>query len=591
MAQPAFPYEDNAAKKFQFRYLKRYRDILFYAFLIFFLASGILVMNFLVADSGKKDGEVINIAGRQRMLSEKLSKTIGEIRISALTGKSYENQILELQDIYQEFNSVDNALREGGTVKTSDGKAITIEPLTDDSARAILKKVNGVWNGYKESVHLIIESKPELQDTLLAGSVETMGEELDSLALLQTANFAAGNSEVMLNMMETLTKRLADMASERVNTYQTIQVVGAVLLLILFMMSIWRVGTSLVSQEVEIEKYSKGLESLVVTRTAQLETAQADLVHINENLEQLVEIRTGELKESQAQLIQSEKMASLGQMVAGLAHEINTPLGFVLNNVCELHDVQKGLRQFLDRFVLTHNTMLNGSPADLEQVVVENESTVSALNMAFYEEADQLFDESKEGLNRIKDLVVDLKNFSRLDEAMMKEANLNDALDTTVKIAHNFLKHRVTVVKDYGQLPPVKCYPSQLNQVFLNLITNAAQACEKPDDPHAMGTLTLRTSQESDKVIIEVSDTGVGIAPEHLSRIFEPFFTTKPVGSGTGLGLSIVYKIIEQHGGKISVESAVGKGTTFRIELPLVVQVKRTKLFAEELANTSIHSN
>jgi signal transduction histidine kinase len=170
----------------------------------------------------------------------------------------------------------------------------------------------------------------------------------------------------------------------------------------------------------------------------------------------------------------------------------------------------------------------------------------------------------------------------------MKEVNLNEAIDTTLKISHNFLKHRVEVVRDYGKLPPLRCYPSQLNQVFLNLVTNAAQACESVDDPNSKGTLTVVTRQENDNVIIEFSDTGIGIPPKHLNKVFEPFFTTKPVGKGTGLGLSIVYKIIEQHEGKISVKSKVGEGTTFIIALPLHIQSKQTGLFTDDFSDTTI---
>ncbi|NTW48878.1 MAG: GHKL domain-containing protein [Chlorobiales bacterium] len=563
-------------------YLKRYREILLYAFLVGFFATGTFIVSFIVADQGKEDSTLINISGRQRTLSLKVAKSIIEIRLNALTGEPYITQVRELQSAYEAFNMTNNAFENGGTVLTADGKDIDIEPLKDDSARAILKQANEVWNGYKEAVHLIVESKHEFLDPRYVGNAEMKGEELDSLTLLQTANFASENSAVMLNMMESLTERLAEVSAYRAKLYRQGQILGIFLLITVFSLAVWRVGKSLFEQDQEIKKYSDGLENLVSTRTEELEASQKELVHMNENLEDLVEDRTKELKESQAQLIQSEKMASLGQMVAGVAHEINTPLGFVQNNIFELRSVQKELTDLAERFAKTHGALMGNDATNIEKFMIENESVVRGLNMEFFKEAAQLFDESNEGLERIKDLVVNLKNFSRLDEADMKDSDINSSLESTLKIAHNFLKHRVTVVKEYGELPIVKCYPSQLNQVFLNLITNAAQACEKQDNPDVKGIITIRTAYKDGNVMIDVADNGTGIPPEHLSKIFEPFFTTKPVGSGTGLGLSIVYKIIQQHKGTISVDSTVGKGTTFKIILPLTVTKNRISMFADE---------
>lgn len=572
-------------------YLKRYRGLVFYASLVIVLATGISIVSFVVADKGKEDSELINIAGRQRTLSQKVAKSIIEIRLNSLTGEPYVNEVRELNSAFMAFNVANEAFQKGGTVSMADGKDVDIEPITDDSAKAILKRANETWAGYKEAVRVIVESKHEYLDPLYVPNVEMKGQELDSLALLQTANFASENSAIMLNMMEGLTQRLAEVSSYRSKIYRQIQIIGGFLLATVFFLSAWRVSKSLFLQDQEIKKYSEGLEGLVAQRTKELEASQSELVHVNENLEHLVENRTRELKDSQAQLIQSEKMASLGQMVAGLAHEINTPLGFVQNNVYELKSVQKELLELTDRFVKTHKALISHDVSSLEKLLMENQGIIEKLNMEFFNEAAQLFDESNEGLERIKDLIVNLKNFSRLDEADMKDTDINAALDTTLKIAHNFLKHRVSVVKEYGALPIVKCYPSQLNQVFLNLITNAAQACERPNDPKAQGIVTIRSAYNEGKVLIDVADNGVGIAPENMNKIFEPFFTTKPVGSGTGLGLSIVYKIIKQHNGKISVDSAVGKGTTFKIELPLAVAKQRTMMFADDVYSDTHSSN
>ena len=272
-----------------------------------------------------------------------------------------------------------------------------------------------------------------------------------------------------------------------------------------------------------------------------------------------------ELKASQAHLVQSEKMASLGQMVAGVAHEINTPLGYVRNNVdlfLERQREQSGMlaayRQLLE---------LMDAPQTDEALLMSLLGEVRELGGQIgddpVEETEALFADTFYGIDQISELVSGLKNFSRVDQAMADNVNINDCIDTTLKIAHNALKHKVTVIKQYGELPPVRCMPSKLNQVFLNLVTNAAQAIETE------GKLLLKTYTEDGHLHVVVEDTGKGIPDDVLPRIFDPFFTTKPVGHGTGLGLAISYQIIKEHGGIIRVASKAGVGTRFVIRLPL----------------------
>lgn len=269
------------------------------------------------------------------------------------------------------------------------------------------------------------------------------------------------------------------------------------------------------------------------------------------------------LKSSQMQLIQSEKMASLGQMVAGVAHEINTPLGYARNN---LELARAGLEQARELIaayarLVALLTADNVTERDLNDALGQ----VADLSEAFGglgEEMGALFDDTLYGLDQIADLVRNLKNFSRLDQAMVDDIDLNAALDSALKIAHNAIKHKLTVVKRYGEIPRIRCAPSQINQVFLNMIVNAGQAVE------GSGKLLLKTYAEDGHVHVVIQDNGRGIAREHLARIFDPFFTTKPVGEGTGLGLSISYQIIRQHGGEIRVASQPGRGTRFLIRLP-----------------------
>ncbi|MBC8044369.1 MAG: PAS domain S-box protein [Rhizobacter sp.] len=273
-----------------------------------------------------------------------------------------------------------------------------------------------------------------------------------------------------------------------------------------------------------------------------------------------------EVRQSQMQLMQSEKMSSLGQMVAGLAHEMNTPLGFVRNNMEMLQLKHTEIKELLSLYDNLRGQIMYGSPNDVAYIMSQIDAVSQKVRSGrVYQESDQLFVNSVEGIDRIQDLVMNLKNFSRLDESTYKPVDLNQSMESTLKIANHLLKSDVEIVRDYtAGLPAVSGYPAQLNQVFLNLITNAAQAL-----PSTGGRITLRTRRDGDHAEVRVSDNGSGISPENLKKIFEPFFTTKEVGKGTGLGLSIVYKIIEKHKGSIRAESTPGRGTEFIITLPL----------------------
>ena len=267
------------------------------------------------------------------------------------------------------------------------------------------------------------------------------------------------------------------------------------------------------------------------------------------------------LEEANNQLLQSEKMASIGQLAAGVAHELNNPIGFVHSNLGTLDAYLNDLMGLIETYQQLTDNLGKDHPA-LERLARHREEIDFD-----YLRADifQLIAESKDGLARVKKIVQDLKNFSRVGEQEWQLANLHEGLDSTLNIVWNELKYKCKVVKEYGDLPPTYCLISQLNQVFMNLLVNASHAIEQ------QGTITIRTRQtESHQLCIEINDTGCGIPKENLTRIFNPFFTTKPVGKGTGLGLSLSYSIVERHHGKIEVESELGVGTTFRILLPHV---------------------
>lgn len=267
-------------------------------------------------------------------------------------------------------------------------------------------------------------------------------------------------------------------------------------------------------------------------------------------------------------LVQSEKMASLGQMVAGVAHEINTPLGYVQNNVSIGQELFLQIQTMLAEYESLVDKLLNDQSSEEQittqmQVVAEMRGDVNTQEMLG--EMHVLMTDSLYGIEQISELVLNLKNFSRMDAAATDVVNVNDCIESALNIGRNVLKNKVEVVKHLGDLPLISCAPSQLNQVFLNLFTNAAQAMED------QGVLTIRSWSDEEAVNISVADNGKGIPQENLMRIFDPFFTTKPVGEGTGLGLSISHQIIQQHGGEIRADSHVGEGTCFYIKLPVRV--------------------
>ncbi len=297
------------------------------------------------------------------------------------------------------------------------------------------------------------------------------------------------------------------------------------------------------------------------------------LLELNENLEIKVEERTrelsqalSELKASQAQLVQSEKMASLGQMVAGIVHEINTPIAFVQSNIGIVQENLDDITRLVSEAESLLATIQN--PEAGEEKLLESLNRMQTIlddlkEYQVIEESTNLLEEGKTGISDISEMIQNLKNFSRMDKAKIAHTNLNQGLDSVLNIAKNQIKNKVEVIKEYGDIPDITCSPSQINQVFLNLVVNAAQAIEEK------GVIRLNTRQEGNNVVVVIEDNGHGIPDDIVPKIFDPFFTTKKVGQGTGLGLSIVHTIIEDHGGHIQCQSEVGKGTRFTISLPI----------------------
>jgi signal transduction histidine kinase len=312
--------------------------------------------------------------------------------------------------------------------------------------------------------------------------------------------------------------------------------------------------------------YAAALLILIAWLGSKIRAANLSLEHrVLDRTRELSEA-LAHLKESEAQLIQSEKMSSLGQMVAGVAHEINTPLAYVKNSLGTVSDRLGDLSGALDHCEKLLTLLQAGRSADPNELSRQFARASSAIAQLRQQRAtEELADLVKDGLygtGQMAEIVGNLKDFSRLDRSKVTSFNLNDGLDSTLNLAKHMLKS-VKVDKRLGNVPPVLCSPSQVNQVFLNLVTNAVQALED-----GKGTITLTTRSEDGGVAVEVDDTGKGIAEDVLPKIFDPFFSTKEVGKGTGLGLSVSYKIVQQHGGRIDVESTPGVGTRFTVWFP-----------------------
>jgi two-component system NtrC family sensor kinase len=267
----------------------------------------------------------------------------------------------------------------------------------------------------------------------------------------------------------------------------------------------------------------------------------------------------GKLQEAHDQLLQSEKMASIGQLAAGIAHEINNPVGFVNSNMRTLQKYVATLFGVVQQYEET--IAASAAAAELGPPIAQIRKKADLAYLQ--EDATDLVRESMDGLKRVTDIVQSLKDFSHVGETEWQVADLHQGLDSTLNIVANEIKYKASVEKHYGDLPKVTCLASQLNQVFMNLLVNAGHAIKE------RGVITIRSGTEGDWVWVSIADTGSGIAPENINRIFEPFFTTKAVGSGTGLGLSLSYGIVNKHGGKIEVASTPGEGTMFTVRLPV----------------------
>ncbi|AMC37161.1 hypothetical protein VN23_18595 [Janthinobacterium sp. B9-8] len=308
-------------------------------------------------------------------------------------------------------------------------------------------------------------------------------------------------------------------------------------------------------------KENEQLIQTVLTLNQELADKQRELVRANRAQARLLK----KLEDTQSQLLQSEKMASIGQLAAGIAHEINNPIAFVSANLRTMGEYINDILSVLDAYTAAETMLSPSALAAIKRLYQERDIPY------LREDSQQLLNESRDGLRRVRDIVQNLKYFSQIDQASEQMADLHKGLESTLQIIQSTLSPDTLIQREYGKIPLLQCHLAEINQVFLNLLTNATQAIS------GQGLITLRTGSDKNWVWIDIEDNGCGIPPELQSRVFEPFFTTRPVGSGTGLGLSLAWKIISDHGGHIVLNSTPDQGSLFRICLPLASPESRAQ--------------
>ncbi|MCS6988403.1 MAG: ATP-binding protein [Chloroherpetonaceae bacterium] len=518
--------------------LQRYGELIIYAIIFFALVASVFALNIYLARQSEKEANDVFCATRLQQAWRKAQKNLAEVQNNLMTGSATKDNFLAFRAGIQTFDSIVTAFYFGGVV-TLDGMDFALTKPEDPRSKRIINDLQEMWSPIKTEMLNLARSNPD--------DPSSINQDL----LFRMVEYAITRDDAILDASQAFIVKLGELSQERIARLQFFQVAALIGIVVVFLAMAIRVTISL-----------RKKDALLRRRTEQIIEQRDAIAKEKEKVDALLK----DLQATQAQLVQSEKMASLGQMVAGLAHEVNTPLGFVRGNI----EISQRNHRIISNALREHDKLRrnleSGEVDELERILLEAKESMEKINdYQLIEKTDKVFEESLQGIDRLQELVANLKNFSRLDEAVFKVADLNEGLDSALMIANNVIKHKATVKKNYAPNCLVECYPAQLNQVFLNLLTNAAQAIEDGK----RGEICLSTAINGEWATVKISDNGKGIPKEHLNKIFEPFFTTKPVGQGTGLGLSIAYKIIERHNGAIDVESEVGKGSTFTIKLPV----------------------
>ncbi|MBK1986451.1 type IV pili methyl-accepting chemotaxis transducer N-terminal domain-containing protein [Sphaerospermopsis aphanizomenoides BCCUSP55] len=497
----------------------KYQIIFVSAALFLCFDLGVLVPNFLISSKLKEDAIIINLTGRQRMLSQRISKTILQLQVAEKNSHNIALIKDELTQAYRQFDETLIGLKTGKTVTGSDNQPVFIPAMTDAKVKNLLTQAETIWNPYKVKIESIILSRNKISPQPLQKAIAYSNE----------------HNIKLLDLMNQITTEQQKISNKRTYVLQIIQITGLLLAIINFFILLFHTLKNLTISDNKIQNALK------------------------------------EVEKTQVQLIQKEKMSSLGQLVAGIAHELNNAINFIHPNLPHAQRYMTDLLQLIELYEKYH--LKN----DTE---IEIKIFTKLIDLNFIKsDLPQLIKSMEVGTTRSRDIVLALKTFSHWGETDIKTVDIHKDIDSILMILQCRINNQsnsspIQIIKQYGHLPLVECYAAKLNQVFFNILTNAIDAIE------ALGTQKLpRNPQvfiktklvEANYILISIADNGIGIPKENRHRIFDPFFTTKPVGKGTGLGLSVAYQIVEEHNGKISCFSSPEEGTEVQIQIPIKV--------------------
>jgi signal transduction histidine kinase len=434
--------EPQSPEKLQTIKASQYGELILYAALFLLLVSSVFVLNFVLAKRSEAEAKQIGLATQSARAWQTAEKNLRDTHIKIFTLNAFDSSFKEFASAIKEFDQIQTALKNGGTAKLL-GEDITVEPVIEEKVLGVLDAINAKWHAQRELFLKLAQQSSTAIDTLL---------------LEQCIESIVHEGEAMLDANQRFIIALGEASNERITRLQTLQVGAILLSLAVFFAMAIRLTISL-----------RKRDRIILENTDEIIRQRNELAIEKERIEKLLR----DLKDTQAQLIQSEKMASLGQMVAGIAHEVNTPLGFVTNNLSIVERNVGILERALKEYQKMEIMLREGELSELEAQLENVRGIVSRIEeMSLPDRTRKTLAESNLGLQRIQELVTNLRNFSRLDEATLKMVSLSENIDASLMIATNIVKHKAEVIKNYAPNLMVECYPAQLNQVFLNLIGN-----------------------------------------------------------------------------------------------------------------------
>ncbi|MBC8044024.1 MAG: HAMP domain-containing histidine kinase [Rhizobacter sp.] len=519
---------------------RRYGELIVYAAIFVALVSSLFIFNIFLSRRSQQDAAQLFYATRQQRTWQATYTHLYNVYLNLYAAKDVSGELKSFAVSVRKFDQLTTLIQKGGTVEY-DGSTVSVEPLAEPRLTAIYDSLSSYWTpGRQDMLRLAADTERGQIDTILVSTMAEYAVRVNTPIIEATQNFVVG---------------LGQLAEERVSNLQRIQIGALFLCLLVFALMAIRLTTSL-----------RKRDSLIRENTRKILDQNELITQEKNKVDQLLV----QVQSAQRHLVQSEKMSAIGQMVAGIAHELNTPIGYVSSNVALVQERFASISTLLENSLGVQESIFAGN---LEEALAQMQHISGATNGTIAElqetvsRTDQLFTGANTGLTQMTNLVRSMRNFSRLDEAEKKQVDINEGIRSSMLMVGHMLKDKnVEVYADYGQLPLTDCYPAQLNQVFLNLIVNAIHAVEQRPD----GAVEIKTISQDRWVVVQIKDNGTGIPLEARDKIFDPFFTTKPVGQGTGLGLSIAYDIISQHRGQITFDSEIGKGTTFTVKIPAV---------------------